>query len=137
MKIAIVNGPNLNLVGTREPEVYGHQNMVTYLKSLSNEIPEIDFETFQSNIEGELIDFLQQVTCDVIILNAGAFTHTSIAIGDTVAAISTPVIELHISNVYQRERFRTHSYIAPHAKGIITGFGIGGYKIAVGAALAL
>ncbi len=134
MNIAIVNGPNLNLVGNREPEVYGNQNLDAYLEGLKQTFPDDHFEFYQTNGEGALIDFLQTVKADVIILNAGAYTHTSIALGDAVAAIKTPVIEVHISNVYARERFRAHSYISANAKGCITGFGLQGYEVAVQAA---
>ncbi len=132
MKIAIINGPNLNLLGTREPELYGNQSFEEYLTELRQLFPLTDFEYFQSNVEGELITKIQQVgfSVDGIILNAAAYTHTSVGIGDAVAAINAPVIEVHISNVYSRERFRHESYIAPHAKGVIAGLGLKGYELA-------
>lgn len=132
MKIAIINGPNLNLLGTREPELYGNQSFEQYLTELRQLFPLTDFEYFQSNVEGELITKIQQVgfSVDGIILNAAAYTHTSVGIGDAVAAINAPVIEVHISNVYSRERFRHESYIAPHAKGVIAGLGLKGYELA-------
>lgn len=132
MKIAIINGPNLNLLGTREPELYGNQSFEEYLTELRQLFPLTDFEYFQSNVEGELITKIQKVgfSVDGIILNAAAYTHTSVGIGDAVAAIKVPVIEVHISNVYSRERFRHESYIAPHAKGVIAGLGLKGYELA-------
>lgn len=132
MKIAIINGPNLNLLGTREPELYGNQSFEEYLTELRQLFPLTDFDYFQSNVEGELITKIQQVgfSVDGIILNAAAYTHTSVGIGDAVAAIHAPVIEVHISNVYSRERFRHESYIAPHAKGVIAGLGLKGYELA-------
>lgn len=132
MKIAIINGPNLNLLGTREPELYGNQSFDEYLTELRQLFPLTDFEYFQSNVEGELITKIQQVgfSVDGIILNAAAYTHTSVGIGDAVAAINAPVIEVHISNVYSRERFRHESYIAPHAQGVIAGLGLKGYELA-------
>lgn len=133
MKIIIINGPNLNLLGKREPEVYGNESFEYYFKKLSNEFPAIELDYFQSNIEGELIDKLQEVGFDYdgIILNAAAYTHTSIGIGDAVKAIKTPVIEVHISNTFSRETFRHQSYVSPNAKGIIIGLGLGGYKLAI------
>ncbi len=133
MKIAILNGPNLNLLGTRETSVYGSVSFVDYLKSLKKEFKNIEIEYFQSNIEGELIDKLQEIgfSYDGIILNAAAYTHTSIAIADTVKAIKTPVIEVHISNVTNREEFRHNSYIAPNCIGVILGFGLESYKLAL------
>lgn len=133
MKIIIINGPNLNLLGKREPEVYGSETFEDYLKKLSSEFHFMQLDYFQSNIEGELIDKIQEVGFhyDGIILNAGAYTHTSIGIGDAVKAIETPVIEVHISNTFSRETFRHHSYISPNTKGIIIGFGLNSYKLAI------
>lgn len=133
MKIIIINGPNLNLLGNREPEVYGNQNFDEYFKILKDKFSTIELSYFQSNIEGELIDKLQEVGFhyDGIIINAAAYTHTSIGIGDTVKAIQTPVIEVHISNIYARENFRHHSFIAPNTKGVIVGFGLQGYDLAL------
>jgi 3-dehydroquinate dehydratase-2 len=132
-KIQIINGPNLNLLGKREPGIYGTGSFDGYLQKLKVEFPDIVFNFFQSNIEGEIIDKLHEVgfSADGIILNAGGYTHTSVAIGDAVKAISTPVVEVHISNVFHREDFRHVSYIAPHAKGSIFGFGLESYRLAV------
>lgn len=133
MKIAIINGPNLNLVGTREPGVYGSETFEAYFQKLRNEYENIDFDYFQSNVEGELVNEIQAADkkADGIILNAGAYTHTSIAIGDAIAAIRTPVIEVHISNVYAREDFRKFSHIAAKCAGTISGFGLKSYLLAV------
>ncbi|MDI9310607.1 MAG: type II 3-dehydroquinate dehydratase [Limnohabitans sp.] len=133
MRIAIINGPNLNLLGKREPEIYGSNNFETYLEKLKNQYPKIEFEYFQSNVEGEIINKLQEFgfVFDGIVLNAGAYTHTSIGIGDCIKAISTPVIEVHISNTFSRETFRHQSYISPNAKGIIIGFGLQSYDLAI------
>ena len=133
MKIAIINGPNLNLLGIREPEIYGAEGFTTYLTSLQKKFPSCEIHYFQSNIEGEIIDALQKFGFDYdgIILNAAAYTHTSVGIADAVKAITTPVIEVHISNVYARETFRHQSFIAPHAKGIIVGLGLQVYKLAL------
>ncbi len=133
MKIAILNGPNLNLLGTRETSVYGSVSFVDYLKSLKKEFQNVEIEYFQSNIEGELIDKLHEIgfSYDGILLNAAAYTHTSIAIADAVKAITTPVIEIHISNVTNREEFRHNSYIAPNCIGVILGFGLKSYKLAL------
>lgn len=133
MKIIIINGPNLNLLGKREPEVYGNTSFTDYLLELKNKYTSIDLEYFQSNIEGELIDKIQKVgfTYDGIILNAAAYTHTSIGIGDAVKAISSPVIEVHISNTFSRETFRHQSFISANAKGIIIGFGLKSYELAL------
>ena len=132
MKIAILNGPNLNLLGKREPEIYGNLTFEAYLSTLKSKFPEITFTYFQSNIEGELIDQLHAYgfSYDGIILNAGAYTHTSIGIGDAVKGITTPVIEVHISNTFSREEFRHQSYISPNAKGVIIGFGLQSYDLA-------
>ncbi|WP_196889303.1 type II 3-dehydroquinate dehydratase [Aureivirga sp. CE67] len=135
MKLIIINGPNLNLLGKREPEVYGSQTFEDYLYILMKEYQtkKIELEYFQSNGEGELIDKIHEVgfSYDGIILNAGAYTHTSIAIADAISAITTPVIEVHISNVHKRESFRHHSYLSPNVEGIIIGFGLKGYKLAI------
>ncbi|OIQ30268.1 MAG: type II 3-dehydroquinate dehydratase [Bacteroidetes bacterium MedPE-SWsnd-G2] len=132
-KIIIINGPNLNLLGKREPEVYGSLDFESFYKALQIEFKEFDLEYFQSNIEGELIDKLQEVgfNYDGIVLNAAAYTHTSVGIGDAVKAISTPVIEVHISNTFSREAFRHQSYISTHAQGVILGFGLKSYNLAL------
>ena len=137
MVIHIINGPNLNLVGTREPEVYGNQSLDQYLRELIGLYPEYSIDVFQSNIEGEIVDRLQQVGFDDcgIVLNAGGYTHTSVAIADAVAAITAPVVEVHISNIYSREPFRHKSLLSPVCKGIIAGFGLDSYHIAVSALL--
>ena len=137
MVIHIINGPNLNLVGTREPEVYGNQSLDQYLRGLIGLYPEHSIDVFQSNIEGEIVDRLQQVGFDDcgIVLNAGGYTHTSVAIADAVAAITAPVVEVHISNIYSREPFRHKSLLSPVCKGIIAGFGLDSYRIAVSALL--
>ena len=133
MKICIINGPNLNLLGKREPAVYGNQTIEEYFTMLQIQFPTIDFSYFQSNIEGELIDKIQEYgfSFDGIILNAGAYTHTSIGIGDAVKSITTPVIEVHISNTFSRESFRHQSYISGNAKGVILGFGLKSYQLAI------
>jgi len=133
MKIAIINGPNLNLIGTRETEIYGGESFEHYFNKLRKKYETIDFDYFQSNVEGEIINELQSAAqkMDGIILNAGAYTHTSIAIGDAVAAIKTPVVEVHISNVYSREEFRKFSHISSKCAGTISGFGLKGYLLAV------
>lgn len=133
MKIIIINGPNLNLLGKREPEVYGSQTFNDYFQILKNKFSSVTFDYFQSNIEGEIIDKIQETGYNYngIILNAGAYTHTSIAIGDCIKAITTPVIEVHISNTFSREDFRHQSYISPVAKGVILGFGLQSYELAV------
>ena len=132
-KIIIINGPNLNLLGTREPKTYGYQSFENYFKKLQQVFPEVDISYFQSNIEGEIIDKLQAVgfSYDGIILNAAAYTHTSVGIADAVKGISTPVVEVHISNISNREDFRQHSYISPVAAGVIFGFGLKGYALAI------
>jgi len=129
----IINGPNLNLLGKREPEVYGSTTFEDYFGQLQNKFDTIQLEYYQSNIEGELIDKLQEVgfSYDGIILNAGAYTHTSIGIGDAIKAIETPVVEVHISNTFNREDFRHVSHISPGAKGVILGFGLSSYDLAV------
>lgn len=133
MKIAIINGPNLNLLGKREPEVYGNQTFEEYFNTVKLKFPEIEFTYFQSNIEGELINKIQEFgfSYEGIVLNAGAYTHTSIGIGDAVKAITTPVVEVHISNTFSRESFRHQSYISGNAKGVILGFGLKSYQLAI------
>ncbi|HKX86513.1 MAG TPA: type II 3-dehydroquinate dehydratase [Flavobacterium sp.] len=133
MKILIINGPNLNLLGKREPEIYGNQDFENYFENLQIKFPNLNLEYYQNNVEGELINKLQEVgfSYDGIILNAGAYTHTSIGIGDCIKAIATPVIEVHISNTFSRETFRHQSYISPNAKGIIIGFGLQSYDLAI------
>ena len=133
MKISIINGPNLNLLGKREPSIYGDQSFMIYLDTLKAQFPEIIFDYFQSNIEGELINKLHEIgfSADAILLNAGAYTHTSVAIGDAIKAIDSSVIEIHISNTFAREDFRHTSYITPVAKGLIIGFGLDSYRLAV------
>lgn len=137
MNFIIINGPNLNLLGKREPEIYGSDSFETYFESLQNKYDTIKLDYYQSNIEGELINKIQEVgfSYDGIILNAGAYTHTSIAIGDAVKSITTPVIEVHISNTFAREDFRHQSYIASSAKGVIIGFGLKSYELALNSLL--
>lgn len=132
-KIAIINGPNLNLLGKREPGIYGAEGFDTYLGKLRNQYPEVELTYFQSNIEGELIDAIQEVgfSADGIILNPGGYTHTSVALGDAIAAITSPVIEVHISNVHAREEFRKISHVSAKAKGTICGLGLNGYALAI------
>jgi 3-dehydroquinate dehydratase II len=133
MKIAIINGPNLNLLGKREPGIYGSQSFEEFFKTLQEKYPGISFRYFQSNIEGELINELQHVGFDFdgIIMNPGGYTHTSVAIGDAIAAIKTPVVEVHISNVHAREEFRKLSHVSAKAAGSIIGLGLKGYELAV------
>ncbi len=133
MTIAIINGPNLNLLGTREPEIYGKSGFDTYYKVLVDSFPHVSLTYFQSNVEGEIINALHDAaqSADAAILNAAGYTHTSVAIGDAVKAIAIPVIEVHISNIFAREEFRHHSFIAPHAAGVICGLGLDGYRLAV------
>ncbi len=134
MRILIINGPNLNLLGKREPGIYGSSTFDEYLGKLRNTHQNVEIEYFQSNHEGGIIDKLHEVgfgAVDGVILNAGAYTHTSVAIHDAIKAIKTPVIEVHISNVHQREEFRHHSYISPAASGIIVGFGLESYHLAL------
>ena len=133
MKIQIINGPNLNLLGKREPDIYGNTSFESYLLSLRKKYPDVALEYFQSNIEGELIDKIHETgfTFDGIILNAGAYTHTSIALYDAIKAVITPVVEVHISNVYARESFRHKSIISAACKGIIAGFGMDSYRLAI------
>lgn len=133
MNIAILNGPNLNLLGKREPGIYGSQNFESFFQSLQAKYPTVSFSYFQSNVEGELINELQKIgfSADGIILNPGGYTHTSVALGDTIAAITSPVIEVHISNVHAREDFRKISHISAKAKGTIAGLGLKGYELAL------
>lgn len=133
MKIQIINGPNLNLLGTREPGIYGSTTFEACLEKLRRQHPMVEIDYFQSNIEGELIDKLQQTgfSCDGIVLNAGAYTHTSIALLDCIRSLKSPVIEVHISNVHSREDFRHRSMIAPACMGVICGFGMDSYRLAV------
>ena len=133
MKISIINGPNLNLLGKREPELYGNQDFETYFEVLKAKFPLVELSYYQSNIEGEIINKLQEVGFEYngIILNAGAYTHTSIGIGDCIKAITTPVVEVHISNTFSRETFRHQSFISPNAKGVIIGFGLQSYELAL------
>ena len=133
MRLLIINGPNLNLLGKREPEVYGHTSFEDFFVELKNKFPQVQFDYFQSNIEGELINKLHEVgfSFDGIIFNPGAYTHTSVSIGDSVAGIKSPVIEVHLSNVFAREEFRHISYVAPKAIGSICGLGLDGYRLAV------
>ncbi len=129
----IINGPNLNLLGKREPEIYGSLTFEDFFSQLKAQYPTVSLEYFQSNIEGELIDKLHEVgfSYDGVILNAGAYTHTSIGIGDAIKGITTPVVEVHISNTFSREEFRHQSYISPNAKGVILGFGMASYGLAI------
>jgi len=133
MTIHIINGPNLNLLGKREPHIYGSRTFEEYFEELKNQYSIVELDYFQSNIEGELIDYLHQVgfSADGIVLNAGAYSHTSIALADAIKSISTPVVEVHISNVYARETFRQHSYITSAAVGSIVGLGLYGYNLAI------
>ena len=133
MTIQIINGPNLNLLGVRETSVYGSMSFDDFLPRLRACFPDVQIDYFQSNIEGELIDKLQDVgfQCDGIVLNAGAYTHTSIALADCIRAISAPVVEVHISNVHQREAFRHQSMIAAACRGVICGFGLDSYRLAI------
>lgn len=133
MRIQIINGPNLNLLGKREPEIYGKTGFDEYLSSLRNAYPQIQVDYYQSNVEGELINKIQEVGFDYdgIILNAGAYTHYSIAMMDAIKGVDTPVVEVHISNVHQREEFRHHSVIACACKGVICGFGLDSYRLAL------
>ena len=132
-KIIIINGPNLNLLGKRELETYGNQSFESYMKELAVEFPNVELTSFQSNVEGEIINKIQEsgFNLDGIILNAGGYTHTSVAIADAIAAIKTPVIEVHISNVYAREEYRHQSLMAKNCKGVIAGFGLDSYKLAI------
>lgn len=133
MNLIIINGPNLNLLGKREPHIYGEDSFEDFLLHLQGMFPQVAIHYFQSNSEGEIIDKLHETgfSYDGIILNAGGYTHTSVAIGDAIAGIETPVIEVHISNVFKREAFRHHSYLSAHCEGVIVGFGLRGYELAV------
>ena len=133
MKISIINGPNLNLLGTREPNLYGDQTFDEYYLNLKKRYSNIEFDFFQSNVEGELINRLHEVgfTSDIILLNAGGYTHTSVAIGDAIKSIDSSVIEIHITNTFAREDFRHISYITPVVKGLIVGFGFHSYQMAI------
>lgn len=133
MKILVMNGPNLNLLGTREPGIYGHDTMDTCLEKLRQRFPEDEIEYYQSNVEGFLIDKMQEVgfSYDGIVLNAGAYTHTSVALLDCIRSLKTPVIEVHISNVHAREEFRNHSMISGGCRGVIAGFGLDSYRLAI------
>lgn len=133
MKLIIINGPNLNLLGTREPEVYGSQRFEDFFQQLKTRFSSVHLEYFQSNHEGDLIDKLHETgfSYDGIIMNPGGYTHTSIALADAVGAISTPVVEVHISNIHAREAYRHHTYSGARAKGIITGLGLHGYELAI------
>lgn len=135
MKILILNGPNLNLLGVREPGIYGAQSFESYLATLRDAFPDVEIEYFQSNVEGVMIDKMQEVgfSYDGIVLNAGAYTHTSVALHDCIRAITCPVIEVHISNVHTREEFRHRSMISAACKGVICGFGLDSYRLAVSA----
>ena len=132
-KIIIINGPNLNLLGKREPETYGNKSFDSYFKELVAGFPEMELTSFQSNVEGEIINKVQEIgfSLDGIVLNAGGYTHTSVAIADAIAAIKTPVIEVHISNVYAREEYRHQSLMAKNCRGVIAGFGLDSYKMAI------
>jgi 3-dehydroquinate dehydratase-2 len=133
LKIAIINGPNLNLLGTREKDIYGNRSFEEYLQELRGDFPFVEIVYYQSNVEGELINKLHELgfSYDGIVLNAGAFTHTSVALADAVAAINTAVVEVHISNIFAREDYRHVSYLGKHCKGSISGFGLKGYAMAI------
>lgn len=133
MKILVLNGPNLNLTGRRERDIYGTLTFEEYLGRLTSSFPSLEISYFQSNIEGEIINKIQEAgfSIDGIVLNAGGYTHTSVAISDAVRSITTPVVEVHISNIYAREDYRHISLIAPHCKGVIAGFGMDGYRLAI------
>jgi 3-dehydroquinate dehydratase-2 len=132
-KVLVLNGPNLNLLGVREKSIYGDQSFETYFESLKERFKEVELSYFQSNSEGNIIDKLHEVGFDYdgIVLNAGAYTHTSVAIADAIAGIKTPVVEVHISNVHQRESFRHHSYLSKNCKGVILGFGLDSYRLGI------
>ena len=132
-KIQIINGPNLNLLGVREPGIYGNNSFESYLPALRGQFPDVQIDYYQSNIEGEMINKMQEVGFgyDGIVLNAGAYTHTSIALLDCIRSLRCPVVEVHISNVHQREEFRHHSMISSGCKGVICGFGLQGYELAI------
>ena len=139
MRIQIVNGPNQNLLGIREPEIYGKKGFEQYLHQLRDMFPNVRIDYFQSNVEGELINMIHEVGFDRdgIVLNAGAYTHYSLALMDAIKSVNTPVVEVHISNVHQREEFRRHSVISPACKGVICGFGLDSYRLAIEALLSL
>ncbi len=132
-KILVLNGPNLNLLGVREKSIYGDQDFVSYFEGLQQDFSDVELEYFQSNHEGEIIDKIHEVgfSYDGIVLNAGAYTHTSVAIGDAIAAVHTPVVEVHISNVHKREAFRHHSFLAKNCVGVICGFGLHSYRLGI------
>ncbi|MEZ4797311.1 MAG: type II 3-dehydroquinate dehydratase [Flavobacteriaceae bacterium] len=132
-KLIIINGPNLNLLGKREPNVYGNLSFTEFFETVKEKYPQVSLEYFQSNVEGELINKLHETgfSYDGIILNAAAYTHTSVGIGDAVKAIETPVVEVHISNTFDREEFRHKSFVSPNAKGVIIGFGLQSYELAI------
>jgi 3-dehydroquinate dehydratase-2 len=133
MKIQIINGPNLNLLGVREPSIYGSTSIEDYIKELKSVYPNIEIEYYQSNVEGEIINKLHEVgfSFDGIVLNAGGYTHTSVAIADAIAAIKTPVVEVHVSNIYAREEYRHVSLTGKNCQGVLTGFGMKGYRLAI------
>ena len=133
MNLIIINGPNLNLLGKREPEIYGSQSFEAYFEELKLKFPNVNLQYFQSNIEGELVNKIQEVGFDIdgIIINAAAYTHTSVAISDAIAAISAPTLEVHISNIYKREEYRHKSIISAHCEGMICGLGLAGYNLAI------
>jgi 3-dehydroquinate dehydratase II len=133
MKIAIINGPNLNLLGTREVDIYGGESFESFYAALQKQFPSIEFSYFQSNVEGELVNEIQRAgfSYDGIIINPAGYTHTSVAIGDAIAAITTPVVEVHISNIFAREEFRKLSHVSAKAKGVISGLGLKGYSLAI------
>jgi 3-dehydroquinate dehydratase-2 len=135
MKILIINGPNLNLLGVREPNIYGNQSFDSYLEKLKNQYSEVDISYFQSNSEGAIIDCIHEFgfSVDGIIINAGALTHTSLALADALSAITATVVEVHISNVFKREDYRQHSYLSPVVQGVIGGFGLKSYDLALSA----
>ena len=132
-QILIINGPNLNLLGKREPDIYGNRSFIEYLKTLEATFPDLQLRYFQSNHEGELLDKIHELgfTVDGIVINAGALTHTSIALADALSAVTAPAVEVHISNVHARESFRHHSYLSAKAKGVIVGLGLMGYELAI------
>ncbi len=136
--IVIINGPNLNLLGVREKSIYGDQDFLSYFETLRLSYADVELTYFQSNHEGTIIDKIHEVgfSVDGIVLNAGAYTHTSLAIADAIVAVTAPVVEVHISNVYARESFRHHSYLAKNCKGVICGFGLDGYRLAIESLLA-
>jgi 3-dehydroquinate dehydratase-2 len=133
MKIQIINGPNLNLLGVREPSIYGSTSIEDYIKELKSVYPNIEIEYYQSNVEGEIINKLHEVgfSFDGVVLNAGGYTHTSVAIADAIAAIKTPVVEVHVSNIYAREEYRHVSLTGKNCQGVLTGFGMKGYRLAI------